>query len=121
MVKVYCYLILAVVFLIYYQRNPTYTLIIVGLGIGLCIFAKAKKQGRGSLGPRQNGQQLEKLNNTINLLILLQLLPNDKKDNREPDPIEKKKTEALETRKNDLLRMLGEDTNNKKTKKSAYL
>ena len=57
----------------YYQKNPVYTVIIIGIGIGLYIFFRSRKSGRGTFlsGKRDNREEL--MDDFMMLMMLQQL------------------------------------------------
>lgn len=106
--KILCYLILIIAFLMYYQENPVYTIIIIAIGIGVYLFFKSRKGKTGVLGNFFGGNSTEseeRMNDLITFFILTQMFNNSshqdndlekKKSQKMQEEIEKKKQEVLE-------------------------
>ncbi len=74
-VKIFCYAALIVAFLLSYQKNPVYTLIIITIAIGALLFYKSKKnKNSGQTSFLFSGKPSRKNNGMSELttLILLQ-------------------------------------------------
>ncbi len=98
-------MILAVAFLIYFQKNPIYTVIIIGLGFGVYFFVKSRKKGgSGGLffGSRTYEQQQESFNTAFSLIMLQQLLNEDRAEESELDELDRQKEAELEKRKQEI-------------------
>ena len=69
--------------LMFYQKEPVYTLVIVGVGLFFYLFYKARKSGNGNglLGGFMSGNQTKKQDRNFDdlmaLIMLQQLLSND--------------------------------------------
>lgn len=66
--------------LMFYQKEPVYTLIIIGVGLFFYLFYKARKSGNGFLGVFMSGNQTSQDKNFDDLMALImlqQLLSND--------------------------------------------
>ena len=77
--KGYCFLILAVAFLMYFQKEPVFTIIILGIGIAVYLFFKARKSGKGIagfFGGNEFPNQQDKMNDLMTLIVFQQLLSN---------------------------------------------
>ena len=77
--KGYCFLILAVAFLMYFQKEPVFTVIILGIGIAVYLFFKARKSGKGIaglFGGNELPNQQDKMNDLMTLIVFQQLLSN---------------------------------------------
>lgn len=116
--KTWCYAILVVAFLIFYQQSPAYALLIVGLGAGGFLLYKSKKNGsNGPVSVLFSGKQSQKSSeiNNIAMALLLQQLLNSSQ-HAEPaqfssivkDPEEKN---DLYTIKNEILEILDGELN----------
>ncbi len=102
--KFCCYLVLAVAALIYFQKNPIYTIVIIGLGFGLYFFVKTKKNGGPGgifLGSRQFEQQ-ESFNTALSFLMLQQLLNDDRKEDSDQDASDRQKEDELDKHKREI-------------------
>jgi len=81
--KGYCFLILAVAFLMYFQKDPIFTVIILGIGVAVYLFFKARKNGKGLtglFGGSSAGQQ-DKMNDLMTLIVFQQLISNSSGSN----------------------------------------
>ena len=85
--KGYCFLILAVAFLMYFQKEPVFTIIILGIGIAVYLFFKARKSGKGIagfFGGNELPNQQDKMNDLMTLIIFQQLLSNSSNSGSKP-------------------------------------
>ncbi|MHA1932483.1 MAG: hypothetical protein ACW96X_08080 [Promethearchaeota archaeon] len=104
--KGYFYIVLIIGFFMFYQQNPMYAIIIIGIFIAGFIFIKSRKSGSGISGflkgkaPQTNNN----MDDLIALMMLQQLTNNsnsrieniDEKGNNDHERhIEKVKQEAL--------------------------
>jgi hypothetical protein len=79
-----CYIVLIVAFLMFYQREPIFTIIFIGLAIGVYLFFKSRKSSsrggdRGffsAITGRNNDQQERNIDDMITLMMLQQLFSN---------------------------------------------
>jgi hypothetical protein len=79
-----CYIVLIVAFLMFYQRDPIFTIVIIGLAVGVYLFFKSRKGssregGRGFLSAitrRGIDQQERNVDDMITLMMLQQLFSN---------------------------------------------
>ena len=109
--KVFIYFILIIAFLMFYQQNPVFAVIIVGLIIGIYLFFKARKsRGTSSPGSFFSGFRRPQANNMDDFLkfLLLQQITNSrshslvansttpKKISKRQEQIEKTQKEVLE-------------------------
>lgn len=84
-----CYIALIIAFLMFYQREPIFTVVIIGLAIGLYLFFKSRKSssrggGRGFLSAltgRANNQQERNIDNMITLMMVQQLFSDNSSKN----------------------------------------
>jgi hypothetical protein len=96
--KVLCYFILVVAFLMYYQKNPFYTVIIIGVGIGFYVFFRSRKSGRGTFLSGKRNVREERMDDLMMLIMLQQLFnqpqsreaPQDKNPHKNRDHNESK-------------------------------
>ena len=93
--KGYCILILIAAVVVFYQKDPLYTFVLLGVGvIGYMIF-KARKSGSGFFGGFLSGKapsQERNMEDLISLIMLQQLLS----DNNSPNNYEKTKDKERE-------------------------
>jgi len=78
--KGFCLVAVAVAMLIFYQKDPVYTLVIIGVGLFAYLFYKARKSGNGLLGVFMSGNQTSQDRNFDDLMALMmlqQLLSNN--------------------------------------------
>jgi len=79
-VKGFCLIAVVVAMLMFYQKEPVYTLVIIGVGLFFYLFYKAKKSGNGLLGTFMSGNQTSQDRNFDDLMALImfqQLLSNN--------------------------------------------
>jgi hypothetical protein len=111
--KGYCFLILAVAFLMYFQKEPIFTVVILATGFGVYLFIKAKKSGKGMfnfLSGNEHPSQ-DRMNDVITFLMLQQLLSNnsnnlspqsqtpEKRQDKQLDSVEKEIMALFEKRR----------------------
>jgi hypothetical protein len=83
--KIFIYFILIIAFLMFYQQNPLFAVIILGLFLGIYLFFKSKKNGgfsnRGMFFSGRSQQQNDKIDDLITLVLLQQVIePVSKRD-----------------------------------------
>jgi len=74
--KGFCLIAILVAMLMFYQKEPFYTVIIIGVGVVIYFVYKAKKSGNGLLGSFFSGNQPNqdsRLDDLIALIMLQQL------------------------------------------------
>jgi len=84
-----CYIILIVAFLMFYQREPVFSIIIIGIAIALYLFFKSwKSSSRGRRGGflstitgRENDSQEKNIEDLITLMLLQQLFSENSNNN----------------------------------------
>ena len=94
--KVFCYFILVVAFLMYYQQNPVYTIVIIGIGIGLYIFFKSRKGKSGMITKFFSGRNEIESTSRVDDLILLFMVQQMFNDSNRTKPQQDKKNEKHE-------------------------
>jgi hypothetical protein len=105
--KMMCYLVLIIGFIIFYQQNPVYAIIVMAVIIGGYLMIKSKRSqsaGRGLFGFMKGNQQqgTGNFDDLITLMMIQQLLSNnsnhgDKKLNdSHEEGVEKIKQEILD-------------------------
>ncbi len=79
----YCLVAIVIAVLMFYQKEPVYTVLIVGVGVVLYLVYKAKKSGNGLLGSFFGGNQSHQDRNFDDLvaLMMLQQLVSDNSQN----------------------------------------
>ena len=80
--KGFCLVAVVVAMLMFYQKEPVYTLVIIGIGLFFYLFYKARKSGsrKGLLGAFLSGNQTSQDRNFDDLMALImlqQLLSSD--------------------------------------------
>ncbi|MFX1444764.1 MAG: hypothetical protein ACFFHV_15235 [Promethearchaeota archaeon] len=83
--KIFIYFILIIAFLMFYQQNPVFAVVIVVLFLAIYIFFKSRKNSglnnRGMFFSGRNRQQNDKLDDLITLVLLQQVMePSHKRD-----------------------------------------
>jgi hypothetical protein len=109
--KGFCYIALFIGFFIFFQQNPVYALVIIGIIIGGYLYIKSKRSGStgGVFGLMKGNpqQQNSSLDDIITLMMLQQLFDNTNtqisdhhimqtKNISEEDQIEQTRREVLE-------------------------
>jgi len=113
--KGYCLIAIVVAMLMFYQREPVYTIVIVGIGLALYLFYKAKKSGKGLFGTFFSGPQSSQERNfddLIALMMLQQLISNNPQNNTASKQISeesKKRREDIEKTQKEVLDLLSTD------------
>ena len=108
------YLLIAVVIamLMFYQKEPVYTIVIVGVGLALYMYYKAKKSGKGLLGSFFSGPQSSQERNfddLVALMMLQQLISSNPQTNTASKQISeesKKRREGIEKTQKEVLDLL---------------
>ncbi len=117
-----CYIVLIIAFLMFYQREPVFTVIIIGLAVGLYLFFKSRRsssrgRGRGFLSAltgRANNQQDRNIDNMLTLMMVQQLFSNNSCQNLSSNNKQFKKKEnshqkEIKRVKEEVLRLFNED------------
>jgi hypothetical protein len=114
-VKGFCLVAVVVGFLMFYQKEPVYTLIIIGVGLFFYLFYKSKKSGNGLLGVLMSGTQTSQDRNFDDLMALImlqQLLSNNSQDSsvsREISEESQNRREEIEKTQREVLDLLDSD------------
>jgi len=112
MAKLFCYFILIVAFVLFYQRNPLFGIIIIVLFVAGFMFFKLRKHGLGSNGLSFLSGKSAAYNPQSNELLTLLLLqglfnnntsPSGKKDKEQPISQREKEIDRL---KEEILELL---------------
>ncbi len=99
----------------FYQREPIYTVIIVGIGLALYIVYKARKGGNGTIGSFFSGNQSRqdnRLDDLIALMMLQQLSSTNSQSMGASEQISeqsRKRREAIEKTQKETLDLLSGD------------
>ncbi|MHA2287513.1 MAG: hypothetical protein ACXABG_01875 [Promethearchaeota archaeon] len=111
----YCLIAIVIAMLMFYQKEPVYTLIIVGVGLALYVYYKAKKSGRGVLGSFFSGPQSTQERNfddLIALIMLQQLVSSNPQTNVASKQISedsRKRKEEIDKTRKEILELLSTD------------
>jgi len=71
--KGYCLIAVVIAMVMFYQKEPIFTVVIVGAGVALYLVYKAKKGGKGLLGSFFSGNQSHQDRNFDDLVALMML------------------------------------------------
>jgi len=107
--KGFCYIVLIIGFFIFFQQNPVYAVIFIGIFIVGYLYVKSKRSGSsgGVFGFMKGNPQAQdsKFNDIMTLMMLQQLFSNSEpryvhddniKENNNEEQIEQTKQEVLE-------------------------
>jgi len=114
-VKGFCLIAVVVAMLMFYQKEPVYTLVIIGVGLFFYLFYKAKKSGNGLLGTFMSGNQTSQDRNFDDLMALImlqQLLSNNPQDSSASRAISEesqKRREEIDKIQREVLALLDSD------------
>jgi hypothetical protein len=101
--------------LMFYQKEPVYTIVIVGAGLAIYLYYKAKKSGKGGIGSLFGGQQSPQERNfddLVTLLMLQQLISNNPQSNTTSKQISeesRRRREEIEKTQREVLDLLSAD------------
>ena len=113
--KSYCLIAIVVAMLMFYQKEPVYTLVIVGVGLTLYLYYKAKKSGKGMLGSFFSGPQTPQDRNfddLVALMMIQQLItsnPQNSTASKQISEESKKRREEIEKTQKEVLELLSAD------------
>ncbi len=113
--KGFCLVAVVVAMLMFYQKEPVYTLVIIGVGLFFYLFYKAKKSGNGLLGTFMSGNQTSQDRNFDDLMALImlqQLLSNNPQGSsasREISEESQKRREEIDKIQREVLDLLDSD------------
>jgi len=111
----YCLVAIVIAMLMFYQKEPVYTLVICGVGLTLYLYYKAKKSGKGLLGSFFSGPQSSQERNfddLVALMMLQQLISSNPQTNTASKQISedsRKRREAIEKTQKEVLDLLSTD------------
>jgi hypothetical protein len=101
--------------LMFFQKEPVYTVIIVGVGLAIYLYYRAKKSGKGVLGSFFSGQQSTQDRNfddLLTLMMLQQLVSSSPQSNTASKQISeesRKRREEIEKTQQEVLDLLSTD------------
>ena len=113
--KGFCLIAIVVAMLMFYQKEPFYTVIIVGIGVVIYLVYKSKKSGNGMLGGFFSGNQSlqdSRLDDLIALMMLQQLSSNNFQSNNASHQISEdaqRRREAIDKTQKEVLDLLSGD------------
>ena len=113
--KGFCLIAIIVAMLMFYQKEPVYTVVIVGAGLGLYLYFKAKKSGKGVLGSFFSGPQSSQDRNFDDLLTLMMLQqlissnPQNSSASQQISAESKKRREEVEKTQREVLDLLSSE------------
>ena len=113
--KGFCLVAVVIAMLMFYQKEPVYTLVIIGVGLLVYLFYKARKSGNGLLGVFMSGNQTSQDRNFDDLMALMmlqQLLSNNSQDSgasREILEENQKRREEIDKIQGEVLDLLDSD------------
>ncbi len=113
--KGFCLIAIVVAMLMFYQREPIYTIIIIGIGLVIYIFYKSRKGGKGIMGAFFSGNQSQhdgRMDNLITLMMLQQLSSTSSQGNSASHQISedaRKRREAIDKTQKEVLELLSGD------------
>jgi len=113
--KGFCLIAIIVAMLMFYQKEPFYTVIIIGVGVVIYLVYKSKKNGNGMLGDFFSGNQSHsdnRLDDLIALMMLQQLSSANPQNNNASHQISedaRKRRAAIDKTQKEVLDLLSSD------------
>ena len=113
--KGFCYIAVIIAMLMFYQREPIYTVIIIGVGVVIYFVYKSRKGGNGIISSFFSGNQSNqdnRLDDLIALMMLQQLSSANSQSMGVSQQISedaRKRREAIEKTQKETLDLLGGD------------
>ena len=113
--KGYCLIAVVIAMLIFFQKEPVYTVIIVGVGLAIYLYYKSKKSGKGVLGSFFSGQQSPQDRNFDDLLTLMMLQqlvssnPHNDTTSKQISEESRKRRDEIEKTQREVLDLLSND------------
>ena len=113
--KGFCLIAIIVAMLMFYQREPFYTVIIIGVGVVIYLVYKSKKSGKGILGGFFSGNQPQqdgRFDDLIALMMLQQLSSTNSQNNSATQQISEaaqKRRQAIDKTQREALDLLDGD------------
>ena len=110
MAKIFCYGVLIVAFLLFFQNDPFVALIILTIIFALVLFVRKRKNNRGgsifSFLSGKSFNQTTQLNDLVMALALENLLNNSKENSFENNPEIDEKKKQIEIIKEEVMELL---------------
>ena len=113
--KGFCLIAIIIAMLMFYQREPIYTVIIIGIGVVIYLVFKSRKGGNGMISSFFSGNQSQhdnRLDDLIALMMLQQLSATNSQSMGASQQISEdaqKRREAIEKTQKETLDLLGGD------------
>ncbi|MFX1360724.1 MAG: hypothetical protein ACFFDL_05470 [Promethearchaeota archaeon] len=111
--KILCYFVIIIAFMMYFQKEPIYTVVIIGIGIGLYIYFKSRKGKSGVFGKFLGGNSEDsddRMNDLILFFMLQQMATNSSQQHESTKQREKdKKQDQIDKIKHEVLDLLESD------------
>lgn len=113
--KGFCLIAIVVAMLMFYQKEPVYTVVIIGIGVVIYFVYKSKKSGKGLLGGFFSGnqpQQDSRIDDLIALMMLQQLSSTNPQNNSASHQISedaRRRREAIDKTQKEVLDLLSSD------------
>ena len=111
--KVLCYFVIIIAFMMYFQKEPVYTVVIIGIGIAVYIYFKSRKGKAGVFGKFLGGGSTDsedRMNDLMIFFMLQQMMNNSDQRRESSDRQEKpKKQDQLDKIKQEVLDLLERD------------
>ncbi len=111
--KMIIYFILIIAFLMFYQKNPVFAIILIALTVGIYLFLKARKSrglaSHGSFLTSSYGAPVKSSEDLVELMLLQQMIISGKSsfDQSSPSsPVINKRHEKIEKTKQEVLELL---------------
>jgi len=113
--KNFCLIAVIIAMLMLYQKDPVYTVIIIGIGVVIYLIYKSRKSGNGLLGAFFSGSQPRqdsRIDDLIALMVLQQLTSTNSQKNSASHQISDKarrRREAIDKTQKEVLDLLSSD------------
>jgi len=113
--KGFCLIAVIVAMLMFYQKEPFYTVVIIGIGMVIYLVYKSKKSGNGLLGGFFSGSQPHhdsRLDDLIALMVLQQFTSTNSQKNSASHQISddsRRRREAIDKTQKEVLDLLSSD------------
>ncbi|MBY9008303.1 MAG: hypothetical protein KGD74_00395 [Candidatus Lokiarchaeota archaeon] len=113
--KGFCLIAIVVAMLMFYQKEPVYTVVIIGIGVVIYFVYKSKKSGKGLLGGFFSGnqsQQDSRIDDLIALMMLQQFSSTNPQNNSASHQISedaRRRREAIDKTQKEVLDLLSSD------------
>lgn len=114
--KILCYFGIFVAFMLFYQKDPFFTIIILVISVGVYLFFKSRKNKKGFFGAFLSGRantQDNQIDDLITLMILQQMFSNSNSNYNSNETTtsgrENPKREDIDKIKDEILTLLESD------------